>query len=212
MSARKRKLILDLEIAGCKVSGRVLYMDESLRGTGDIVAVGDLSIRSDGRPELRLREFFLNGSVRAADGDSFSYEYSCTEAAAKVFKAIETGMDIINSQVKEEVLHMDKLKLEVYQYENVVLGKVLHMDESLRGTGTLAAIVGFKISSSTAPSIGSDSLFVRGSERSADDKVFFANFGTAFRAAEACIDIAKCVDIINSTPVESVPGSMIKVL
>lgn len=77
-----------------------------------------------------------------------------------------------------------KLEIELFRYGSLVFGKVLHMDEALRQNESLYEESGFKISSVDHPDIDRYTLWVRGSDKSADNDVMYMHFESQFEAIE----------------------------
>ena len=106
-----------------------------------------------------------------------------------------------------------RLEIELYQYENMLFGKVLHLDESLRGKGLILEMNGYIISSKTSPEMNSYELFLRGENRSADDKMFRYLFDDKDKALRVAKKIKEMVDIINSETIEKpVDVKVIKII
>lgn len=103
---------------------------------------------------------------------------------------------------------MERLKIELFRYENVVFGKILEMDESLRDKGRIAEVDGFEIVSECCPDLDESSLYVRGSDRG-DSDVFSCNCDSVAKAIEICEAIKTLVDKINSVKVEEVAESKV---
>lgn len=91
-----------------------------------------------------------------------------------------------------------KLKLELFRYGHLVLGKVLEQAEELRGNGVLAKKGDFEISSVFAPALGASDLFIRGTDAENDNDVFVYQFDREEMAIGVCETIKELVAEINS--------------
>ena len=105
-----------------------------------------------------------------------------------------------------------KLKIELYRYDNLVFGKILEMDDILRGNGKIweSKDGAFKIFSEYSPELGLDSFEVRGKDKDYDDDVFYLEFDDEEDAKEVCSYIKQGVAEINNEPSEEEDFSGIK--
>jgi hypothetical protein len=95
----------------------------------------------------------------------------------------------------------NKLEIELYRIDNLVLGRVTHMDEELRGTGSLAKKGGqgdFGIVSSATSELRARQLFVRGDGKRSDNQRFSYAYGTPEQADKVCKIIRELVNEINN--------------
>ena len=91
-----------------------------------------------------------------------------------------------------------KLKLMATVVDNIVLGYVKHMDESLRAECIDYTVDGFTIMSSTRPQLVSlDRLFIRGVRESRDNDFFAHAFDSDSDAEATLKKIKACVSKIN---------------
>lgn len=90
-----------------------------------------------------------------------------------------------------------KLKLELFRYGNLVVGKVLEQAEELRGRKNIVGKNGFVIGSINLPELNDEKLFIRGNYPAQDDRCFFNYYTTETKAIEICKTIAELVDEIN---------------
>ena len=99
---------------------------------------------------------------------------------------------------------MKKLDVEMYIYGgNVVVGRILHQDESLRkkegdANKLFANLNGFYIRSSQYPAATTDALYVQGSARRSDDKPVCAQFSSNEAAENFVAHIKAMLDEINA--------------
>ncbi len=91
-----------------------------------------------------------------------------------------------------------KLKVELFRYDTLVFGKILEQDESLRGKGEVISRSDYKIGSVASPEIGQARLFIRGSEKSNDNKVLYYNFTTVKDAEAWCENVKKLINKLNN--------------
>lgn len=105
-----------------------------------------------------------------------------------------------------------KLEIELFRYENLLFGKVLHMDESLRDTGTLYKGKLVEINSVGAPDLNEDTLFVRGIAKSLDDNIFKHTYYNEEEAIEVAKDIENGINFINGIEVRSDSSSVHKII
>lgn len=92
---------------------------------------------------------------------------------------------------------MKKLEIELYQYENLVFGKILYQDESLRDDVKIVEKNGFSIGSFAHPELVENSLYIRGVCEKQDNNVFYYQFCDEETAIKTCEKIKECVDLIN---------------
>ena len=97
---------------------------------------------------------------------------------------------------------MRKLVLKIGRVQTLVLGWVVHQDESLRRTGILdPAFIGeadgFEIRSGTRPQLDSNILYVRGMDVEKDNMVFFYGYATEDAAINAVRKIKTIVKKVN---------------
>lgn len=94
---------------------------------------------------------------------------------------------------------MSKLKIELYNIKNILLGRVLEQDEELRNEMNLNNKDGWEIKSCNDPSldIAANVLFVRGSIKQHDNNWFSGEFGTEQEALEIAQLLKEMVDEIN---------------
>lgn len=92
---------------------------------------------------------------------------------------------------------MKKLEIELYRYENLVFGKVIYQDESLRVKGTIVEKDNFKIESRSGPALHGTRLFICGENKQFDKDIFYYQFYDEETAIKTCKKIIDCVDSIN---------------
>lgn len=95
-----------------------------------------------------------------------------------------------------------KLKIELFRYGTVVLGKVLEQDEELRGRGIIAEKNGFIVKSSVLPELFDDKFYIRGENTLNDDRCFVYIYNTEAKAIQICQTIVELVDKINGSKSE----------
>ena len=115
-----------------------------------------------------------------------------------------------------------KLEIELFRYENLLFGKILHMDESLRGAGTLYKGKLTEIYSENSPQLAeidpgtpqsrASVLFVRGLAENCDNDIFGFNYKDKERAIEIAKDIEKGIDFINGVEVREDSSSVCKII
>ena len=109
---------------------------------------------------------------------------------------------------------MKKLEIEIYRLENLLFGKVLHMDESLREKGVLASVDGdicFEIESSARPQLVNNILYVWGSNTSRDGELFSYLYDDIDEAKIAAKSIVNIVDKINDSESSSAKSCLGKI-
>lgn len=94
--------------------------------------------------------------------------------------------------------NMKPLKVKLWNEENVVLMKVLDMDESLRGKGTLHKGK-ISISSAVSPCFDGGTVFVWGSGEESDNDLSCYRFNTTAEALDFIDRAQKCIDAYNET-------------
>jgi len=92
-----------------------------------------------------------------------------------------------------------KVVIELYQRGAELKGRVLHMDERLRGEDELAKTMNWRLLSVYEPelSFAEKALYVRGISKTEDDRPLRQNFGTPKAATEAVVAIRALLDKVN---------------
>lgn len=91
-----------------------------------------------------------------------------------------------------------KLEIELFRYENLLFGKVLHMDEDLRGTGLLYSGNSIKIESRAIPALEGGILYLRGVGEEEDNCAFFEKYRSNEEAFEMANRIQCGINYINN--------------
>lgn len=107
---------------------------------------------------------------------------------------------------------MKNLEIELYRYKELVFGRVLYMDERLRGKGILASVDNFTIKSRIVPQLGYGTLHVCGNERKGDVRVFFCGYETESEATEVCEKIAALVNIVNNSDKTKIENNIERIM
>lgn len=94
---------------------------------------------------------------------------------------------------------MKKLKLKLWQAENVVLMKVLEQDEITRGIGLLFEYGGLQLRSTSRPTLYGDAVLINGNNTSWDNWISSTSFSTASRATEYIQKVLNLVREYNKT-------------
>jgi len=109
-----------------------------------------------------------------------------------------TRLDNPKGYKKEET--MKKLVVGIERVDNIVFGKVLKMDEEIRGKDLLASggeIID-RLWSIRNPALGCVSILVRGTVRTEDNSWFAQSYVTADEAKQVVEDIKMLVAKVNS--------------
>lgn len=105
------------------------------------------------------------------------------------------------------------LDIELYWYETLVFGQVIHQDTDLRAnkeTKVLYERDGFSIRSAKGPDLYSNYFYVRGSAEEADNDVFFHRATTKQEAANLAHKIKNGVNWINTFYAQTSSGTPTK--
>lgn len=105
-----------------------------------------------------------------------------------------------------------KIEIELFRYENLLFGKVLYMDESLRDVGTLYEGKSVEINSVGSPDLNRNVLFVRGVNKSCDNDVFKYTYYSEKEAIEVAQDIRNGINFINEGVINKVSSSVYRVI
>lgn len=90
-----------------------------------------------------------------------------------------------------------KIGIELFRYENLLFGKVLYMDESLRASGVLYRGKLVDIRSVGSPDLEESVLFVGGRGKEYDHDVFKYTYSSEEKAIEVAKDIENGINFIN---------------
>ena len=105
-----------------------------------------------------------------------------------------------------------KIEIELFRYETLLFGKVLYIDEDLRGTGLLYAGDSIKIESRAIPSLDGAILYLRGNDKKADNYVFFEEYSSEKGAIEVAQDIKNGINFINEGTINKASSSVYRVI
>lgn len=105
-----------------------------------------------------------------------------------------------------------KIEIELFRYEKLLFGKVLYMDESLRGTDVLYEGELVEINSTGAPELRKKILFVRGTSESYDNSIFKHTYSSEKEAIEVAQDIRNGINFINEGAINKVSSSVHKII
>ena len=108
-----------------------------------------------------------------------------------------------------------KLTLEMYRYDNIVVGKCKYLKEGLEGTGVLQENKRYQICSDVEPGIivadgQKTKLNVWGNNEAAHDLAFHHAFEDAEQAEEFTINITRLYNRLNG--IETSTQTLVKVL
>lgn len=89
------------------------------------------------------------------------------------------------------------LKVDLKLFDNVIVGKILEQDESLRGKGKIFSDGKVNICSNGAPELNDLNLFIRGELRNNDNDCFCYSYDSAGEAKEYYDAFLKAIEKIN---------------
>lgn len=96
---------------------------------------------------------------------------------------------------------MDKLKVDLFRYGSLVVGKVLHTPKKLRNRGEAEIVLGkldsYKVATCRMPSIVGLCLYVHGSTTRWDDRTIYYDYGNEMAADKAITMFKLIIDEIN---------------
>lgn len=105
-----------------------------------------------------------------------------------------------------------KIGIELFRYENLLFGKVLYMDESLRASGVLYRGKLVDIRSVGSPDLEEGILFVGGRGKEYDHDVFKYTYSSEEKAIEVAKDIENGINFINKGEVRGDSSSVHRVI
>lgn len=105
-----------------------------------------------------------------------------------------------------------KIEIELFRYENLLFGKVLHIDDSLRGTDVLYEGELVEINSAGAPELRKKILFVRGTNEGCDNNIFKHTYSSEKEAIEVAQDIRNGINFINEGTINKISSSVYRVI
>lgn len=90
------------------------------------------------------------------------------------------------------------LDIELFVYgETLLVGKILHQDESLRGRKEIYKSEGFYVSSSSNPAMSYNTLYIRGSDASRDNTPLHSPFDNPDELEKYVCNVKKALAVIN---------------
>lgn len=108
---------------------------------------------------------------------------------------------IKKSPLRQPIIKMLDIELFVYE-DTLLMGRILHQDESLRNTGTRKTIYsnnGFFIDSYNVPMMTTDGLYIRGVISQKDNLPLYQHFNTSEKLEEYVYKLEKALAEINKT-------------
>lgn len=108
-----------------------------------------------------------------------------------------------------------QLTLEMYRYDNIVVGKCKYLKDDLKGTAVLKENTRYQICSDAEPGIvvadgQKTKLNVWGNNAAANDLAFHHDFDDAEQAEEFTLNITRLYNRLNGTEVST--QTLVKVL
>lgn len=98
---------------------------------------------------------------------------------------------------------MDKLKVDLFRYGTLVVGKVLHTPKKLRNRGEPEIVLGkidnYKVATCRSPAIVGLCLYVHGSSTYWDDRTIYYDYGSEAAADKAIAIFELIIDKINKS-------------
>ena len=151
---------------------QVLEQDESLRDleyTG-----GPLHVKCANRPELTGCTVYLRGCDTDADYHIAVYELPEIQLAIKYARDVHESLArAVQTPDSDDVFHLDKLSYKLTVYDNAVLFKIVHQDESIMGVDYEAWPL--TVHSWQQPELDADSINLRGADSERDEDVVVYN-------------------------------------
>jgi len=92
----------------------------------------------------------------------------------------------------------EKLKIELYRYENVLFGKILEQDENLRDKDCIFEKDGFKLISISFSYLSSNCFYMRGVEEQYDNKIFVYDYETKKECDAMVSFIKEALNYVNN--------------
>jgi hypothetical protein len=94
---------------------------------------------------------------------------------------------------------VNKLKLKLWQIENIVLIKVIEQDESLRDVGTFYENNDMSIISEVEPQLEYKELYIRGNDKANDNIIVKIDFDTTDETKDYINKVLKVVKEYNQS-------------
>ena len=96
---------------------------------------------------------------------------------------------------------MDKLKVDLFRYGTLVVGKVLHTPKKLKNRGEPEIVLGkldsYKVATCRSPALVGLCLYVHGSSTYWDDRTIYYDYGNETAADKAIVMFKSIIDEIN---------------
>ena len=96
---------------------------------------------------------------------------------------------------------MDKLKVDLFRYGTLVIGKVLHTPKKLRNRGEPEIVLGkidsYKVATCRMPALSGLCFYVHGSTTYRDDHPIYYDYGSEAAADKAIAMFKLIIDEIN---------------
>ena len=120
------------------------------------------------------------------------------EMPVKRKEVLKKGVQKMAYQTKKEE-EKDKLVVELIQHDNVVVARIVHQDESLRGNSNIYSSTQLKITSGDYAEISESYLCVRGRTKTKDNNYFCYNFDTIEKASAYMIKAKESIRALNES-------------
>lgn len=95
----------------------------------------------------------------------------------------------------------DKLKVDLFRYGTLVVGKVLHTPKKLRNRGEPEIVLGkldsYKVATCRTPALMGLCLYVHGSSTYWDDRTIYCDYGNEMAADKAIVMFKLIIEEIN---------------
>ena len=145
-------------------------------------------------------------------GRDTSFAQNCVGLDTNVIRVYE-WIDEDTTKNLGGIVKMDKLKIELFRYENLVFGSTIYINDNLRGSGKLAEKDNFSIRSDNRQDFQENTLYVNGTDQSDNDNnMFMYQYNSVKEAIKTCVYIEGLVGQINEAEDESTISSVIRIL
>lgn len=137
-----------------------------------------------------FKKFEQINFIYFSDNDNYLSYHASTDF-------ILSAKELSYSDILKKLYKNNKLVVDLFQYDNVIVGKILYQDEDLRKLDIIEKKDFYSICSEKKPEITENELFIRGTIEDKDDNYFSYAFNTKDDANKWLKNIKELICSVN---------------